>query len=183
MCKVLSIVLPQNGAFYFDDFIPVTPSLRLPTKRFVFAPVVTPLTEFIRQKRATVIGSQGLLDGRRGGRRARAVSANKPSSRPSKQNSEKKKYVEKDNSKGVPRTASSDVGSSKHDYNQANSSGNDLPATETASVMDSSLPGIALTMDSGKKKILLLKKDRDNPVDSPLQAEQQQIEANLSGSS
>ena len=30
--------------------------------------------------------------------------------------------------------------------------------------MDSSLPGIALTMDSGKKKILLLKKDRDNPL-------------------
>ncbi|CAN6912118.1 unnamed protein product [Brassica oleracea var. botrytis] len=30
--------------------------------------------------------------------------------------------------------------------------------------MDSSLPRIALTMVSGKKKILLLKKDRDNPV-------------------
>ncbi|KAH0878038.1 hypothetical protein HID58_065432, partial [Brassica napus] len=33
-----------------------------------------------------------------------------------------------------------------------------------ASVMDSSLPRIALTMASGKKKILLLKKDRDNSV-------------------
>ncbi|CAN6915216.1 unnamed protein product, partial [Brassica oleracea] len=41
---------------------------------------------------------------------------------------------------------------------------NDIPTTETASVMDSSLPRIALTMVSGKKKILLLKKDRDNPV-------------------
>ncbi|KAH0867918.1 LOW QUALITY PROTEIN: hypothetical protein HID58_074940, partial [Brassica napus] len=68
---------------------------------------------------------------------------------------------------------------------------NDIPATETvnslshiflilkkfivfliylfiyatlASVMDSSLPRIALTMVSGKKKILLLNKDRDNPV-------------------
>ncbi|CAN6828376.1 unnamed protein product [Brassica oleracea] len=30
--------------------------------------------------------------------------------------------------------------------------------------MDSSLPRIALTMVSGKKKILLLKKDRDNHV-------------------
>ncbi|XP_018446466.1 regulator of nonsense transcripts UPF3 isoform X3 [Raphanus sativus] len=138
------------------------------------APIVTPLMEFIRQKRASVIGSQGLLDGRRGGRRARAVSANKPSSRPTKRNSEKKKYVEKDNSKGV--------GSSKQDYNQANSSGKDIPATETASVMDSSLPGISLTMDSGKKKILLLKKDRDNPVNTPPQQEQQ-MEANLSGSS
>ncbi|CAN6974454.1 unnamed protein product [Brassica rapa subsp. trilocularis] len=136
------------------------------------APIVTPLMEFIRQKRATVIGSQGSLDGRRGGRRARAISANKPSSRPSKRNSDKKKYVEKDNSKGVPRTASSDAGSSKQDYNQANST----------SVIDSSLPGIALTMDSGKKKILLLKKDRDNPVNSPQQAEPQR-EANLSGSS
>ncbi|KAH0926533.1 hypothetical protein HID58_018789 [Brassica napus] len=124
------------------------------------APIVTPLMEFIRQKRATVIGSQG-LDVRRGGRRARAVSSNKPASRPSKRNSEKKKYVEKDNSKSVSRKATSDAGSSKQDYNP---SGKDIPVTETASVMDSSLPGIALTMDSGKKKILLLKKDRDNPL-------------------
>ncbi|KAL0746960.1 hypothetical protein Bca101_028962 [Brassica carinata] len=51
-----------------------------------------------------------------------------------------------------------------------------------ASVMDSSLPRIALTMVYGKKKILLLKKDRDNPVNSPFQAEQQ-MEANFSGSS
>ncbi|CAN7041270.1 unnamed protein product [Brassica oleracea var. botrytis] len=41
---------------------------------------------------------------------------------------------------------------------------NDIPTTETTSVMDSSLPRIALTMVSGKKKILLLKKDRDNSV-------------------
>ncbi|CAF2225272.1 unnamed protein product [Brassica napus] len=126
------------------------------------APIVTPLMEFIRQKRATVIGSQGSLDVRRGGRRSRAVSANKPSSRPSKRISEKKKYVEKDNSKSVR--------SSKQD----NSS--------TASVMDSSLPGISLIMESGKKKILLLKKDRDTPVNSPPQPEQQ-METNLSSTS
>nr|VDD54655.1 unnamed protein product [Brassica oleracea] len=126
------------------------------------APIVTPLMEFIRQKRATVIGSQGSLDVRRGGRRSRAVSANKPSSRPLKRNSEKKKYVEKDNSKSVR--------SSKQD----NSS--------TASVMDSSLSGISLTMESGKKKILLLKKDRDTPVNSPPQPEQQ-METNLSSTS
>uniref|UniRef100_A0A0D3AB24 Uncharacterized protein n=2 Tax=Brassica TaxID=3705 RepID=A0A0D3AB24_BRAOL len=48
--------------------------------------------------------------------------------------------------------------------------------------MDSSLPRIALTMVSGKKKILLLKKDCDNPVNSPFQAEQQ-MKANFSGSS
>ncbi|XP_022564042.1 regulator of nonsense transcripts UPF3 isoform X3 [Brassica napus] len=126
------------------------------------APIVTPLMEFIRQKRATVIGSQGSLDVRRGGRRSRAVSANKPSSRPLKRNSEKKKYVEKDTSKSVR--------SSKQD----NSS--------TASVMDSSLPGISLTMESGKKKILLLKKDRDTPVNSPPQPEQQ-METILSSTS
>ncbi|KAJ0235571.1 Regulator of nonsense transcripts UPF3 [Hirschfeldia incana] len=144
-------------------------------------PIVTPLMEFIRQKRATVIGSQG-LDVRRGGRRARAVSANKPASRPSKRNSDKKKYVEKDNSKSVSRKATSDAGSSKQDYNQPNPSGKDIPVTETASVIDSSLPGIALTMDSGKKKILLLKKDRDSPVNATPQPEQQ-METSLSGSS
>ncbi|CAF2115387.1 unnamed protein product, partial [Brassica napus] len=55
---------------------------------------------------------------------------------------------------------------------------NDIPTTETDNY---SLPRIALTMVSGKKKILLLKKDRDNP-NSPFQAEQQ-MEANFSGSS
>ncbi|CAN6871506.1 unnamed protein product [Brassica oleracea] len=44
--------------------------------------------------------------------------------------------------------------------------------------MDSSLPGIALTMVSEKKKILLLNKDRDNPVVSFYF-----MKANLSGSS
>ncbi|WZZ83462.1 hypothetical protein YC2023_104034 [Brassica napus] len=102
-------------------------------------------------------------------------------------------------------------GSSKQDYNQANSSGMTYQQLKLvisqqlipyflylkkstvfliyffiyatlASVMDSSLPRIALTMVSGKKKILLLKKDRDNPVNSPFQAEQQ-MEANFSGSS
>ncbi|WZZ73713.1 hypothetical protein YC2023_085083 [Brassica napus] len=88
---------------------------------------------------------------------------------------------------------------SKQDYNQANSSGMTyqqlklvisqqlipyFPYSEKiySSVMDSSLPRIALTMVSGKKKIMLLKKDRDNPVNSPFQAEQQ-MEANFSGSS
>ncbi|KAH0859436.1 LOW QUALITY PROTEIN: hypothetical protein HID58_087697 [Brassica napus] len=91
-------------------------------------------------------------------------------------------------------------GSSKQDYNHANSTGmtyQQLKLSTTypifslsekiycvsdlffiyatlASVMDSSLPRIALTMVSGKKKILLLKKDRDNHV---------QMEANFSGSS
>ena len=84
-------------------------------------------------------------------------------------------------------------GSSKQDYNQANSSGMTYQQLKLvisqqlipyfpylkkstlfliyffiyatlASVMDSSLPRIALTMVSGKKKILLLKKDRDNHV-------------------
>ncbi|CAN6881895.1 unnamed protein product [Brassica oleracea] len=59
---------------------------------------------------------------------------------------------------------------------------NDIPTTETAFVMDTSFPRIALTMVSGKKKILLLKKDRDNPVNSSFQAEQQ-MKANFSGSS
>uniref|UniRef100_A0A1J3EWE4 Regulator of nonsense transcripts UPF3 n=1 Tax=Noccaea caerulescens TaxID=107243 RepID=A0A1J3EWE4_NOCCA len=154
------------------------------------APIVTPLMEFIRQKRATVSGSQGLLDARRGGRRARAVSANKPSSRPSKRNSEKKKYVEKDNSKSALRKATSDGSSSKQDFHQPNSRGNEIPESETGnqsaaidSILDSSLPGIPLTMDSGKKKILLLKsKDRDNPSNPPPQLERQ-METNFSGSS
>ncbi|KAL0815945.1 hypothetical protein Bca101_072389 [Brassica carinata] len=75
-------------------------------------------------------------------------------------------------------------GSSKQDYNQANSSGMTYQQLKLiiTSVMDSSLPRIALTMVSGKKQILLLKKDCDNPVNSLFQAEQQ-MEANFSGSS
>ncbi|CAA0265118.1 unnamed protein product [Arabidopsis thaliana] len=147
------------------------------------APIVTPLMEFIRQKRATVMGPQGLSDIRRGGRRTRVVSANKPSPRPSKRNSEKKKYVEKESSKNVPRKTTADVSSSKPDYRQSNSSGKELPGNETAAIIDSSPPGIALTMDSGKKKILLLRsKDRDNPDNPPLQPEQH-IDTNLSRNS
>jgi regulator of nonsense transcripts 3 len=147
------------------------------------APIVTPLMEFIRQKRATVMGPQGLSDIRRGGRRTRVVSANKPSPRPSKRNSEKKKYVEKESSKNVPRKTTADVSSSKPDYRQSNSSGKELPGNETAAIIDSSPPGIALTMDSGKKKILLLRsKDRDNPDNPPPQPEQH-IDTNLSRNS
>ncbi|XP_023646068.1 regulator of nonsense transcripts UPF3 isoform X2 [Capsella rubella] len=131
------------------------------------APIITPLMEFIRQKRATVMGSQGLSDVRRGGRRARAVSTNKPSPRPSKRNSEKKKYVEKESTKILSRKATLDIGSSKQEYHKQ-----EIPEKDTASAIDSSLPGIALTMDSGKKKILLLKpKDRDNPDNPPPQPE------------
>jgi hypothetical protein len=72
--------------------------------------------------------------------------------------------VEKESSKNVPRKTTADVSSSKPDYRQSNSSGKELPGNETAAIIDSSPPGIALTMDSGKKKILLLRsKDRDNP--------------------
>jgi regulator of nonsense transcripts 3 len=126
---------------------------------------------------------QGLSDIRRGGRRTRVVSANKPSPRPSKRNSEKKKYVEKESSKNVPRKTTADVSSSKPDYRQSNSSGKELPGNETAAIIDSSPPGIALTMDSGKKKILLLRsKDRDNPDNPPPQPEQH-IDTNLSRNS
>ncbi|KAH0883333.1 hypothetical protein HID58_059429, partial [Brassica napus] len=55
---------------------------------------------------------------------------------------------------------------------------------EKTSVIDSSLPGIALTMISGKKKILLLKKTLTTlfiAINSPFQAEHQ-MEANFSGS-
>ncbi|KAF2619556.1 hypothetical protein F2Q68_00041856 [Brassica cretica] len=58
---------------------------------------------------------------------------------------------------------------SKQDYNHANSSG-------------MTYQQLKLTMVSGKKKILLLKKDRENSVNSPFQVEQQ-MEADLSGSS
>ncbi|KAH0862981.1 LOW QUALITY PROTEIN: hypothetical protein HID58_080192, partial [Brassica napus] len=63
---------------------------------------------------------------------------------------------------------------------------------KVTSVMDSSLPRIALTMVSGKKKILLLKKDRDNPVlfaemflcdISELSIPSGTMEANFSGNS
>ncbi|KAH0874875.1 LOW QUALITY PROTEIN: hypothetical protein HID58_072237, partial [Brassica napus] len=54
----------------------------------------------------------------------------------------------------------------KQDYNHVNSSGMTYQQLKLiiTSVMDSSLPWIALTTVSGKKKILLLKKDRENPV-------------------
>ncbi|XP_019057280.1 PREDICTED: regulator of nonsense transcripts UPF3-like isoform X2 [Tarenaya hassleriana] len=146
--------------------------------------IVTPLMEFIRKKRAAVIETQGLSDVRKASRRARAASANKPNSRSSKRSSEKKKYVAKDHAKNMLQKAKSAyVASFKQDNQHLTSSEKEIPENETAvSVIESSLPGIPLTMESGKKKILLLKaKNQDSS--NPLPQSEQQIETSPVGSS
>ncbi|XP_010542917.1 PREDICTED: regulator of nonsense transcripts UPF3-like isoform X2 [Tarenaya hassleriana] len=141
--------------------------------------IVTPLMEFIRQKRAAEIETQGLSDFRRASRRGRAASANKPNSRSSKRSSEKKK----DSAKNMTRKAKSAYATSSKQENKHLTS-SEVPENENDTVIESSFPGINLIMESGKKKILLLKaKDRNSPTNSLPQSEEQNETASVGSSS
>ncbi|KAH9781235.1 Regulator of nonsense transcripts UPF3 [Citrus sinensis] len=118
--------------------------------------VVTPLMEYVRQKRAAESGAQESLAVGRVGRRSRAASASKTSSTTTKRGSEKKKYILKDSAKNARRKDKSTFKVlAKREDQPASSSGKETSASETR---------IPLTSDTGKKKILLLKgKEREIP--------------------
>ncbi|KAE8696437.1 Smg-4/UPF3 family protein, putative isoform 6 [Hibiscus syriacus] len=114
-------------------------------------PVITPLMEFVRQRRAAECGAQGSITLRKSGKKAAAASRGKPGSS-SKRGSEKKKYILKDGAKGAKKSYSL-VASKKEDHCCITVCGIDGPVT-----------GINFCADSGKQKILLLKpKDRKAP--------------------
>ncbi|KAH9725183.1 Regulator of nonsense transcripts UPF3 [Citrus sinensis] len=126
--------------------------------------VVTPLMEYVRQKRAAESGAQESLAVGRVGRRSRAASASKTSSTTAKRGSEKKKYILKDSAKNARRKDKSTFTVvAKREDQPASSSGKETSASETICGVEGSV-GIPLTSDTGKKKILLLKgKEREIP--------------------
>ncbi|XP_044511586.1 regulator of nonsense transcripts UPF3-like isoform X3 [Mangifera indica] len=105
-------------------------------------PIVTPLMEYVRQKRASKSGTQSSSAAGKASRRSRGASSRKSGSSTSKRGSEKKKYIPK--------------GSEKNRSQKGKSSFIVVPKQEVLG-LEGSVSGITLTSDSGKKKILLLK--------------------------
>ncbi|KAE8705156.1 hypothetical protein F3Y22_tig00110430pilonHSYRG00339 [Hibiscus syriacus] len=124
-------------------------------------PVITPLMEFVRRRRAAESGAQGSITVRKTGKKAAAASRGKPGSS-SKRGSEKKKYILKDGAKGAKKSNSL-VASEKEDQS-VTSAANEIRENGTVCGIDGPVTGIKFSADSGKKKILLLKpKDRKAP--------------------
>ncbi|TYI24314.1 hypothetical protein ES332_A06G225300v1 [Gossypium tomentosum] len=122
------------------------------------APVVTPLMEFVRQKRAAKSGTQGSITIRKVGRKIAAASTGKPGS--SGKGSEKKKYIQKDSAKGAKK--SNYFVASKQEDQLVTSVAQEIRENGTVCGIDGPVTGITFSADSGKKKILLLKpKDRE----------------------
>ncbi|KAM3681667.1 hypothetical protein ACJW31_12G015700 [Castanea mollissima] len=120
------------------------------------APIVTPLMEYIRQKRAIESGVQGSSVGGKIRRRTGAASTSKPGSSNTKRSSEKKKYILKESAKNTTQKDKSNFIVVARREDQATTSSGKEIYNETGSVS-----GIPLTADSVKKKYLLLKgKDR-----------------------
>lgn len=111
-------------------------------------PIVTPLMEFVRQKRAVESGTQGSSVPRKV-KRGGAASSRKPESNSMKRGMEKKKYILKDSVKNTNRRDKSNfILVPRREDQSATSSGIGVSDVGTA--------------DFGKKKILLLKgKERD----------------------
>ncbi|XP_044461885.1 regulator of nonsense transcripts UPF3-like [Mangifera indica] len=130
------------------------------------APIVTPLMDFVRQKRAAKAAPRRLSSNGKSSRRAGGSSSGSPGSGSSKGGSEKKRssttmYVLRDSAKNSSgRDKSNYILISKRDDQQ----GLDKLVT-SSSVTGSDVQeksGISGNTDSGKKKVLLLKgKERD----------------------
>ncbi|XP_040872722.1 regulator of nonsense transcripts UPF3 isoform X2 [Glycine max] len=144
--------------------------------------IVTPLMEFVRQRRAVDSGMQASSAVAKVSRRSRAALPGKPGSGNTKRGSEKKKYVQKDNAKGVARKESKDKSAfvvvPRRDNQSAESSIKGISEIETLHGIEGPFSGISLTSDSGKKKILLLKgKQREIPSAIEGTVKQQNIQS------
>ncbi|GLU14460.1 hypothetical protein SLE2022_310280 [Rubroshorea leprosula] len=118
-------------------------------------PIITPLMEFVRQKRAAKNGIQrSVTTGKV--RRSGATSKGKAGVSATKRSSERKKYVLKDGAKSSSRKDKSNfVVMSRRE---------DKSVISSVCSIDTPVTGVTLTSESGKKKILLLKpKDREAP--------------------
>ncbi|XP_024024548.1 regulator of nonsense transcripts UPF3 [Morus notabilis] len=130
------------------------------------APIVTPLMEYVRQKRSIETGAQGSLVVRKISRRSGAGSTRKPGSSSAKRASEKKKYILKEKTKNTSRKDKSTFTVVPRREDQlATSTGKETHETEIVSAIEGSVSGIPVIADSGKKKFLLLKGKRpETPV-------------------
>uniref|UniRef100_A0A0R0KCT0 TF-B3 domain-containing protein n=2 Tax=Glycine max TaxID=3847 RepID=A0A0R0KCT0_SOYBN len=145
-------------------------------------PIVTPLMEYIRQKRAVDSGMQASSAVAKVCRRSRAALPGKPGSGNIKRGSEKKKYVQKDNAKSATRKESKNMSAfivvPRRDDQFAESSIKGISDIKTLHGVEGSISGIPLTSESGKKKFLLLKgKQQDIPSATEATVKQQNVQS------
>lgn len=126
------------------------------------APIITPLMDFVRQKRAAKSGSRRILANGKLSRRAGASGS--PSSSSSKRSSEKKRvsttmYVLRDTAKGTGgKDKSTYILVPKRDDQQLSDKAvSSASASGTEVLEDESVSGVSGITDAGKRKILLLK--------------------------
>lgn len=136
--------------------------------------IVTPLMEYVRQKRSVGSGAQGSLVVGKISRRSGTTSSRKSGSSNAKRASEKKKYILKEKIKNISRKDKSTfIVVPKREDQLATSSGKEASETEIVSAIEGSVSGIPVLADSGKKKILLLKGKRpETPVSTGMSQQQ-----------
>ncbi|XP_028805751.1 regulator of nonsense transcripts UPF3 isoform X2 [Neltuma alba] len=141
------------------------------------APIVTPLMEYIRQKRAVGNGAQASPVVTKISRRARAASSSKPASENTRR--EKKKYVQKDNAKSSNRKdKSSSTGAPRRQDQPSASSSKAISEIGAAHGFEGPISAIPLPAGSGKKKILLVKgKEREILNAAESMAQQQSVQS------
>lgn len=128
------------------------------------APIVTPLMDYIRQKRAAKSGARKSIANGRPTRRTSGTSTGSPSSSASKRSSEKRRasttmYVLRDSSKaGSGKDKTYILAPKRDDQQRAEKSGTSATGS-VANAVEEETGGAA---DVGKKKILLLK-EKENP--------------------
>ncbi|KAE8022320.1 hypothetical protein FH972_008128 [Carpinus fangiana] len=127
-------------------------------------PIVTPLMEYVRQKRAVDCGAGSSVVGKIR-RRAGAASPGKRSSSSTKRGSEKKKYILKESAKTTTQKNKPTfmVMARREDHQPATSSGKKTSVNESVRGIEGSVSGIPVTADSGKKILLLKGKERGIP--------------------
>ncbi|XP_062176559.1 regulator of nonsense transcripts UPF3-like [Alnus glutinosa] len=149
------------------------------------APIVTPLMDFVRQKRAAKGGSRRSLSNGKLSRRIAGSSTGSPSSASSKRGSERRRisstmYVLRDGAKNMSaKDKSTYILVPKRDDEQLSDKSVTLaPATGTEVLEEES--GVSGTNESGKKKILLLKgKEREISHVSGTLSQQQGITSSV----
>ncbi|WMV50443.1 hypothetical protein MTR67_043828 [Solanum verrucosum] len=150
------------------------------------APIVTPLMDYVRQKRAVKSGARRSISNGKSSKSVGGTSSRSPSSTASRRGSEKRTsttmYVQRDSSKaGNSKDKSYILVPKRGDQQLSVKSGTSAPGSGI-DVVEGEI-GRSVTADSGKKKILLLKgKEKEGPNVSGGSLAQQNVSSALKNS-
>ncbi|KAJ8570264.1 hypothetical protein K7X08_033926 [Anisodus acutangulus] len=152
------------------------------------APIVTPLMDYVRQKRAVKSGARRSISNGKSTKRVGGTTSRTPSSTASRRGSERRRtsttmYVLRDSSKaGNSKDKSYTLVPKRDDQQISDKSGTSAPGTGI-DLVEGEI-GRSVTADSGKKKILLLKgKEKEGSNVSGGALAQQIVSSTLKNSS